>query len=90
MAESSSSDLDGLPQDRPVGLRAKKSPEAIALVLACLRARLPFLLPSIELASDTLAKLFAQAGTSQVLSPTGRAARAPPACVRSCRTRARR
>ncbi|MGZ4233439.1 MAG: AMP-binding protein, partial [Solirubrobacteraceae bacterium] len=60
-----------LPEDRPVGIRAKKSPEAIGLILACLRARKAFLLPSIELAPETLARLFAQAGTSQVLSPHG-------------------
>jgi amino acid adenylation domain-containing protein len=60
-----------LPDDRPVGIRAKKSPEAIALVLACLRAGKSFLLPSIELAPETLAQLFAQAGVSQVLSPHG-------------------
>jgi amino acid adenylation domain-containing protein len=73
MAESSYSELEGarLAEDRPVGIRAKKSPEAIGLVLACLRSGRPFLLPSIELASDTLAKLFAQAGTSQVISPHG-------------------
>jgi acyl-coenzyme A synthetase/AMP-(fatty) acid ligase len=73
MADASHSELEGagLPEDRPVGIRAKKSPEAIGLILGCLRARRPFLLPSIELASDTLAKLFAQAGTSQVLSPHG-------------------
>ena len=57
--------------DRPVGIRAKKSPEAIGLIIACLRAGKPFLLPSIELAPETLAQLFAQAGTSQVLSPHG-------------------
>jgi acyl-coenzyme A synthetase/AMP-(fatty) acid ligase len=73
MADSSHAELEGagLPEDRPVGIRARKSPEAIGLILACLRARRPFLLPSIELASDTLAKLFAQAGTSQVVSPHG-------------------
>jgi acyl-coenzyme A synthetase/AMP-(fatty) acid ligase len=60
-----------LPEDRPVGIRAKKSPEAIGLILACLRAGRPFLLPSIELAPETLAQLFAQAGVSQVLSPHG-------------------
>jgi acyl-coenzyme A synthetase/AMP-(fatty) acid ligase len=64
-------DLESLPLDRPIGIRAKKSPEAIALILACLRSGRPFLLPSIELAADTLAKLFAQAGVSTVLSPTG-------------------
>jgi acyl-coenzyme A synthetase/AMP-(fatty) acid ligase len=71
MSENAEGELDGLPTDRPVGLRAKKSPEAIALILACLRTRRPFLLPSVELASDTLAKLFAQAGVSQVVSPHG-------------------
>ncbi len=73
MVDSASEDLmaSGLPEDRPVGIRAKKSPEAIALILACLRAGRSFLLPSIELASDTLAQLFAQAGTSQVISPHG-------------------
>jgi acyl-coenzyme A synthetase/AMP-(fatty) acid ligase len=64
-------DLASLPADRPIGIRAKKSPEAIALILACLQSGRPFLLPSIELAADTLAKLFAQAGVSTVLSPTG-------------------
>src|SRR3984957_21185735 len=73
MAESAviEHDLASLPADRPIGIRAKKSPEAIALILACLQSGRPFLLPSIELAADTLAKLFAQAGVSTVLSPTG-------------------
>jgi amino acid adenylation domain-containing protein len=73
MAERSHAELeaDEVPRDRPVGIRAKKSPEAIALVLACLRAERPFLLPSIELAAETLAQLFAQAGASRVLSPHG-------------------
>jgi acyl-coenzyme A synthetase/AMP-(fatty) acid ligase len=73
LAESSYAELHDarLPEDRPVGIRAKKSPEAIALILACLRAGRPFLLPSIELAPETLAALFAQAGVSQVLSPHG-------------------
>ena len=73
LADAAYADLEGarLPQDRPVGIRAKKSPEAIGLILACLRAGHSFLLPSIELASETLAALFAQAGTSQVVSPHG-------------------
>src|SRR6185312_6887145 len=73
LAESSYADLESgnLAEDRPVGIRAKKSPEAVGLILACLRFGRPFLLPSIELASDTLAKLFAAAGTSQVISPHG-------------------
>jgi acyl-coenzyme A synthetase/AMP-(fatty) acid ligase len=71
MADGAGGELEGLPEDRPVGLRAKKSPEAIALILACLRAGKSFLLPSIELAPETLAQLFAQAGCSQVISPRG-------------------
>src|SRR5437879_2048012 len=59
----------GLPEDRPVGIQAKKSPRAIALILACLTARRPFLLPSIELAADTLDKLFAQAHPTLVPTP---------------------
>ena len=41
LSDSSYAELQdaGLPADRPVGLRAKKSPEAIGLILACLRAR---------------------------------------------------
>jgi acyl-coenzyme A synthetase/AMP-(fatty) acid ligase len=58
-----------LPIDRPVGIRAKKSPQAIALVLACLKAGRPFVLPSVELAPDTLEQLFAQAACSRVLTP---------------------
>ena len=73
LADAAYAEIEGarLPDDRPVGIRAKKSPEAIALILACLRAGHAFLLPSIELASETLAQLFSQAGTSQVLSPHG-------------------
>jgi acyl-coenzyme A synthetase/AMP-(fatty) acid ligase len=73
MVDAAYSDLEAgrLPEGRPIGIRAKKSPEAIALILACLRFGRPFLLPSIELASETLAQLFAQAGASQVISPHG-------------------
>ena len=59
MAARAHAELDGapsLPADRPVGIRARKSPEAIALILACLQARRPFLLPSVELAPETLAQ----------------------------------
>ncbi len=73
LADGSFAELEaaGLPADRPVGIRARKSPEAIGLILACLRARRAFLLPSIELAAETLSRLFAQAGCSDVLSPHG-------------------
>jgi len=63
----------GKPVGKPVGIRAKKSPEAIAMILACLRQRLPFVLPSVELAPETLDQLFAQADVSHVLAPRDRA-----------------
>jgi acyl-coenzyme A synthetase/AMP-(fatty) acid ligase len=71
MASSADAGVGGLdlPLDRPVGIRAKKSPEAIALILACLKAGRSFLLPSVELPPETLAALYAQAGASRVLSP---------------------
>jgi acyl-coenzyme A synthetase/AMP-(fatty) acid ligase len=73
MAASAHAEVEAakLPEDRPVGVRARKSPEAIALVLALLQARRPFLLPSVELAPETLAQLFEQVGVSQVLEPHG-------------------
>jgi acyl-coenzyme A synthetase/AMP-(fatty) acid ligase len=71
MVARAAEDLGGLdlPRDRPVGIRAKKSPHAIALILACLSDRRPFLLPSVELADETLEQLFAQADASRILSP---------------------
>ncbi|MFF7995028.1 AMP-binding protein [Kitasatospora xanthocidica] len=70
-------DLDLAPGE-PVGLLAVKSPEAIALVLACLTERRPFLLPSPQLAPALLAALFAQAGARRVLAPLGEKAPALP------------
>jgi acyl-coenzyme A synthetase/AMP-(fatty) acid ligase len=71
MAMSAAAELARLelPTDRPVGIRAKKSPEAIALVLACLKQQRPFVLPSVELPVEILDQLFAQAGASRVLAP---------------------
>ncbi|MFI2611173.1 AMP-binding protein [Kitasatospora sp. NPDC018619] len=63
----------------PVGLYAVKSPEAVALVLACLMERRPFLLPSPQLAPALLAALFAQAGARRVLAPLGQHTPALPA-----------
>ncbi|MFF1788949.1 AMP-binding protein [Kitasatospora sp. NPDC058243] len=66
----------------PVGLPAAKSPEQIALVLACLIERRPFLLPSPQLAPALLAALFAQAGARHLLAPLGQDAPALPALAR--------
>jgi acyl-coenzyme A synthetase/AMP-(fatty) acid ligase len=52
----------------PLGILAKKSPQAISLILACLLDRRPILLPSVDLGGDTLQRLFEQAGCRQVLS----------------------
>ncbi|MER7757601.1 AMP-binding protein [Kitasatospora sp. NPDC097643] len=52
-----------------VGLLAAKSPAAIALVLACLLERRPFLLPSPQLAPALLTALFTQAGARHLLTP---------------------
>jgi acyl-coenzyme A synthetase/AMP-(fatty) acid ligase len=84
MARAERDRLDGLglASDRPVGLLAQKSPEAVALVLGCLLAGRPFLLPSPALADVALATLFAQAGCSTVLVPQGHDPRPlPPASV---------
>ncbi|MFB7182360.1 AMP-binding protein [Streptomyces sp. NPDC056257] len=62
----------------PVGILADKSPAAVALVLGCLLARRPLLLPSPALADTLLADLFAQAGCARVLAPGGRPARISP------------
>ncbi|MGW2253355.1 AMP-binding protein [Kitasatospora sp. NPDC001660] len=73
--------LNALPlaPGEPVGLFAHKSPEAIALVLACLTERRPFLLPSPQLAPALLAALYTQAGARHLLTPLGRPAPALPA-----------
>ena len=73
MADDARAELQAerLPHDRPVGIRAKKSPEAVALILACLAEEHAFLLPSVELAPETLEKLMAQGGAGRVLAPHG-------------------
>ncbi|MEA2496816.1 MAG: hypothetical protein QOJ29_4727 [Thermoleophilaceae bacterium] len=61
----------------PIGLLARKSPQAIALILACLLERRPVFVPSPDLAADTLERLFARAGCGHVLRPGEDAAPAP-------------
>ncbi|MET9324286.1 AMP-binding protein [Streptomyces sp. NPDC003038] len=67
-----------LPPAAPVGVLADKSPATVALVLGCLLARRPLLLPSPALADTLLADLFAQAGCAHVLAPGGESARITP------------
>ncbi len=52
----------------PVGLRCAKSPDSIALVLACLMDQRSFLLPSTTLPEHTLQELFLRAGCTGVLT----------------------
>ncbi|MEU9235225.1 AMP-binding protein [Streptomyces subrutilus] len=59
----------------PIGVPATKTPETIALVLACLRAGLAVVLPSATLPAATLERLLDRAGCRHVL----RAGEAGPA-----------
>jgi acyl-coenzyme A synthetase/AMP-(fatty) acid ligase len=52
----------------PVAVHAVKSTRTIALIIACMLARRPFLLPSAELGPTTLATLLDQAGCVDVLT----------------------
>jgi acyl-coenzyme A synthetase/AMP-(fatty) acid ligase len=72
-AEQRLADLH-LPSREPIGLLVEKSPAAIALVLACLRTRRPFLLPSPKLDATTLERLFEQSGCRVTISGDGHGA----------------
>ncbi|WP_329086510.1 MULTISPECIES: AMP-binding protein [unclassified Streptosporangium] len=52
----------------PIGVPATKTPRTIAMVLACLRAGLPVVLPSATLPAATLQRLLARAGCRHVVS----------------------
>jgi acyl-coenzyme A synthetase/AMP-(fatty) acid ligase len=52
----------------PVGVCAKKSPQAIAFVLGCLRAGRTVVLPSPTLPAETLTELFERAGAGTVVT----------------------
>lgn len=69
MASRAGTVLDHLDPREPIGLSARKSPAAVALILACLRARRPFLLPAPTLGAEPLAALFTQARCRHVLEP---------------------
>jgi acyl-coenzyme A synthetase/AMP-(fatty) acid ligase len=60
-------DALGLPGG-PVAVHAAKTPRTIALILACLRARMPFLLPSAELGASTLTTLLRRADCGDLLA----------------------
>ncbi|WP_410567348.1 AMP-binding protein [Amycolatopsis sp. cmx-4-61] len=63
--------LQHLPPDAPVCVPAHKSPETVALLIACFRAGRRVLLPSASLGHDALLRLCEQAGCSHVLTPDG-------------------
>ncbi|WP_307721172.1 AMP-binding protein, partial [Streptomyces otsuchiensis] len=70
----------GLAQGEPVCVPAHKSPETIALVLACLREARPFLLPSAALPPALLAELAASAGCRWTVTADGESP-VPPAAA---------
>lgn len=80
--------IDALPAPggSRVALHAAKSPHTVALIVACLLAWRPFLVPSTELGEDALETLLARAGATHVLTVevekaknNGRPARPPSA-----------
>ncbi|MGA5203664.1 AMP-binding protein [Streptomyces variegatus] len=60
--------LSALPGNAPIGLRARKSPDSIAMVLACLAAGRTVFLPSPELGHDVLERLSRRAGCPELLT----------------------
>ncbi|WP_017579244.1 AMP-binding protein [Nocardiopsis valliformis] len=61
----------GVPSNEPVCLLATKSPEAVAMVLACLMARRAFLIPPPDLGARALRGLIDLSGCRAVLTPEG-------------------
>ncbi|WP_410655358.1 AMP-binding protein [Amycolatopsis sp. lyj-112] len=57
-----------LPETSRVALHATKSPRTVALIVACLLARRPFMLPSTELGASALDTLLERAGCTHVLA----------------------
>jgi acyl-CoA synthetase (AMP-forming)/AMP-acid ligase II len=58
----------GMPSGGRIAIHAAKSPQTIALIIACLMARLPFLLPSTELGASSLTALVDRAGCRDLLT----------------------
>jgi acyl-coenzyme A synthetase/AMP-(fatty) acid ligase len=67
LVSEASSAIDGLPACRPLGLHLRKSPESVALVLACWAQRRPFLLPPFDLGADARTTLHRQSGCGHVV-----------------------
>ncbi|GAA1314722.1 class I adenylate-forming enzyme family protein [Saccharothrix xinjiangensis] len=61
----------GIPADVPVCVPAHKSPETVALLIACSRQGRRVLLPSASLGPDALLRLCERVGCTHVLTPGG-------------------
>ncbi|MEV0375461.1 AMP-binding protein [Streptomyces sp. NPDC050636] len=83
MSEAARKNLEslGLPASRPVALVAKKSPEAVAVLLACMGIRQPVLIPSAELGEDSLRALLAHAGAQRLPDPGELVSSGPVPCL---------
>ena len=61
-------DALGLPRGARVAVHATKSIHTVAVIVACLAARRPFLLPATDLGADVMDSLLARARCSDVLT----------------------
>ncbi|MGV9787475.1 AMP-binding protein [Streptomyces sp. NPDC003435] len=74
--------LSATPRNKPIGLRSRKSPESIAMVLACLAAGRTVFLPSPDLGHDALDRLSRQAGCPDLVTADDGAADGPERSAR--------
>ncbi|SDH50101.1 Acyl-CoA synthetase (AMP-forming)/AMP-acid ligase II [Actinokineospora alba] len=70
MADAALARIDALDlaEGAPVAVHAAKSPETVALILACLRGRRPVLVAAADLGERTYAELVARTGCAAVLT----------------------
>ena len=61
----------GLPAGQPIAVRAAKSPQTVALILACFAAARPVLLLSVDLGAQVAGSLVQRAGCAGVAAATG-------------------
>ncbi|MET7419557.1 AMP-binding protein [Dactylosporangium sp. NPDC005555] len=64
-------DALGLPAGQPIAVRAAKSPQTVALILACFAAARPVLLLSVDLGAQVAGNLVQRAGCAGVAAATG-------------------
>lgn len=80
LAAHAQAELGAVPPG-PVAVLARKSPQAIALVLGCLAAGRPVLLPPVDLGDVTLRELCARANCVEILSADAQEAAEHPDLV---------